>query len=147
MMELQAGTRVYYQAAIIRESHTEIRVLFPGGRLLQESAENLLVLHFFVVLCAFTIAFPGGRPPGVLLLATLVCVSALLLLISICLHRCSICVPSSRTAETKHMSERREWVDKRSSRIWRGRLESRYWRYIKGLGGQGVQHTGGGAAS
>lgn len=31
MLELQAGTRVYYQASIIRESKTEIRVLFPGG--------------------------------------------------------------------------------------------------------------------
>lgn len=39
------------------------------------------------------------------------------------------------SAETKQMAERREWVDKRSSRIWRGRMESRYWRYIKGLGG------------
>lgn len=33
------------------------------------------------------------------------------------------------------MDERLEWVDKRSSRIWRGRLEARYWRYIKGSGG------------
>ncbi len=38
-------------------------------------------------------------------------------------------------AETKKMAERREWVDKRSSRIWRGRMEGRYWRYIKGSGG------------
>ncbi|EFN56571.1 hypothetical protein CHLNCDRAFT_51546 [Chlorella variabilis] len=66
MLELQAGSRVYFQASIIRESKTEIRVLFP---------------------------------------------------------------------ETKQMAERREWVDKRSSRIWRGRMESRYWRYIKGLDG------------
>lgn len=41
------------------------------------------------------------------------------------------CLPH---AETKKMAERLEWVDKRSSRIWRGRLESRYWRYIKGSG-------------
>jgi hypothetical protein len=32
MMELQAGSRVYYQASIIRESRTEIRVLFPGAQ-------------------------------------------------------------------------------------------------------------------
>lgn len=38
-------------------------------------------------------------------------------------------------AETKKMEARMEWVDKRSSRIWRGRLEARYWRYIKGSGG------------
>ncbi len=38
-------------------------------------------------------------------------------------------------AATKKMEERLEWVDKRSSRIWRGRLEARYWRYIKGSGG------------
>lgn len=31
MLELQAGSRVYFQASIIRESKTEIRVLFPGG--------------------------------------------------------------------------------------------------------------------
>ena len=42
-------------------------------------------------------------------------------------------------AETKKMSERLEWVDKRSSRIWRGRLEARYWRYIKGSGEGMVQ--------
>lgn len=30
MMELVAGSRVYYQASVMRESTTEIRVLFPG---------------------------------------------------------------------------------------------------------------------
>lgn len=35
------------------------------------------------------------------------------------------------------MRESIEWVDKRSSRIWRGRMESRYWRYIKGSGEPG----------
>jgi hypothetical protein len=62
MMELQAGTRVYYQAAIIRESHTEIRVLFPGGRLLQESAENL----FFCIYLYFCLhnCIPWGSAAG-----------------------------------------------------------------------------------
>lgn len=32
------------------------------------------------------------------------------------------------------MPERIEWVDKRSSRIWRGRMEMPFWRYIKGKG-------------
>lgn len=31
MMELVAGSRVYYQASVMRESSTEIRVLFPGA--------------------------------------------------------------------------------------------------------------------
>jgi len=43
-------------------------------------------------------------------------------------------LPNLLPAETKKMDERIEWVDKRSSRIWRGRMESRYWRYIKGSG-------------
>lgn len=66
MVELVAGTRVYYQASIVRETKNEIRLLFPG---------------------------------------------------------------------TKSTKQSIEWVDKRSSRIWRGRMESRYWRYIKGSDG------------
>lgn len=47
---------------------------------------------------------------------------------------------------TKKMEARMEWVDKSSSRIWRGGLEARYWRYIKGSGGccagTACYHTG-----
>lgn len=49
-------------------------------------------------------------------------------------RRLPVGAPGLACAETKKMAERLEWVDKRSSRIWRGRLEARYWRYIKGSG-------------
>jgi hypothetical protein len=34
MMEMVAGSNVWYQATILRESLNEIRVVFPGGMLL-----------------------------------------------------------------------------------------------------------------
>ena len=58
-------------------------------------------------------------------------------LISLQFPKCSLNVslnPPLLGAATKKMAERLEWVDKRSSRIWRGGLEARFWRYIKGSG-------------
>lgn len=118
MMELQAGSAVYYQASIIRESRTEIRVLFPGAQRPLRAARccprRAARADGGLPACTSAwVAWPGRHAAGAQLTS----------------------LRASASAETKKMRERREWVDKRSSRIWRGRMESRYWRYIKGSGG------------
>ncbi len=106
MMEMHAGSNVWYQATVVHVSLNEVKAVFPGVMMGFLMNCTILVWYFAIPSCnPFTAVEDGGKDVT-------------------------------------------QWVHKASSRIWRGSLKSRDWKYL-GKGAweprnSGVVKAGGG---
>lgn len=120
MMELQAGSNIWYQAYVIKESENEAKVCFPGGCQLH----GLGWAWPTSCRCAGLQSFCGFSPVSLRLLMgwrlTMSWYAAQLSMVCYCVAYAAV------DEKQDHV----EWVKKSSSRIWRGSYRNGDWRHL-----------------